>query len=136
SRIEKSNGATTSNARPSSDPCAMPEHLFVYGSLKPGHANAHLLEAIGGTWQAATMRGHMRNEGWGAGLGYPALMLDESGPAVSGFVFSSETLADHWAALDEFEGGDYARVNASALLDDGRTIATWVYVAASGSGDQ
>jgi gamma-glutamylcyclotransferase (GGCT)/AIG2-like uncharacterized protein YtfP len=112
----------------------MLEHLFVYGSLQPGHANAHLLEAIGGTWQAATMRGRMRNEGWGAGLGYPALTLDESGAAVSGFVFSSQRLADHWPALDEFEGSDYARVRATASLEDGSVITAFVYVGAADGG--
>ena len=105
------------------------EHLFVYGTLKPGHANAHLLEAIGGTWQAATVRGTLRPAGWAAAQGYPALTLDERGAEVRGFVFSSDRLAQHWERLDAFEGEDYERVQAQAKLDDGRTIEAWIYTA-------
>ena len=104
------------------------EHLFVYGSLKPGHENAHLLEAIGGTWRAASVRGAMRPTGWGAGMGYPALTLDDDGSEVRGFVFSSERLAEHWARLDEFEGSDYRRVATLVILEDGSRIEAQVYV--------
>jgi len=106
----------------------MIERLFVYGSLKPGHSNAHLLEQIGGSWQAATVVGTLRPEGWGADQAYPALTLDERGMRVSGFVFSSEQLAQHWQRLDEFEGDDYERVLTTATLDDGSTVAAYVYV--------
>jgi gamma-glutamylcyclotransferase (GGCT)/AIG2-like uncharacterized protein YtfP len=102
--------------------------LFVYGSLKPGHANAHLLERIGGTWQSATVVGTLSMVGWAAGEGYPALTLDASGERVSGFVFSSENLPAHWPALDAFEGEDYARVLATATLADGRRVDAYVYV--------
>jgi len=57
----------------------MIQRLFVYGSLQPGHTNAHLLEQIGGTWQAASVVGMLRPEGWGAQQGYPA----PQGPAYS-----------------------------------------------------
>ncbi len=105
-----------------------PEHLFVYGTLKPGHENAHLLEAIGGTWRAASVRGVLRPSGWAAGKGYPALTLADAGEEVRGFVFSSERLAGHWAGLDAFEGSDYRRVAAIATLDDGSRIEAQVYV--------
>ena len=104
------------------------EHLFVYGTLKPGHENAHLLDAIGGTWRPACVVGILRPSGWAAGMGYPALTLDANGGEVRGFVFSSERLADFWVALDEFEGKDYARVMTTATLDDGSSIAAHVYV--------
>src|SRR5215475_4089471 len=100
----------------------MSENLFVYGSLKPGHENAHLLEAIGGTWQAASVRGVMQPTGWGAGMGYPALTLDDHGSDVRGFVFSSERLGKFWKKLDEFEGDEYERVLATVTLDDGESI--------------
>lgn len=106
----------------------MIERLFVYGSLKPGHSNAHLLEQIGGSWQAASVVGTLRPEGWGADQGYPALTLDEGGMRVSGFVFSSEQLAQHWPRLDEFEGDDYERVLTTATVDDGGPITAYVYV--------
>ena len=109
-------------------PPPAPERLFVYGSLKPGHQNAQLLESIGGTWLAASVRGTLRPAGWGAGLGYPALTLDEHGAEVRGFVFTSEGLAQHWERLDEFEGEDYERVAAKVWLDDMSTVEAFVYV--------
>jgi gamma-glutamylcyclotransferase (GGCT)/AIG2-like uncharacterized protein YtfP len=107
----------------------MAEHLFVYGSLKPGHENAHLLEAIGGAWQAASVVGNLLPTGWGAGIGYPALALDARGGEVHGFVFTSRRLAEHWNELDEFEGAEYERVMTTVTLDDGRPVEAYVYVA-------
>jgi gamma-glutamylcyclotransferase (GGCT)/AIG2-like uncharacterized protein YtfP len=107
----------------------MIQRLFVYGSLKPGHANAHLLEAIGGTWLPASVLGTLHPVGWGAGQGYPALMLDENGAEVRGLVFTSEHLAQHWQALDEFEGDDYERVLTTARIESGGTVEAYVYVA-------
>lgn len=43
-------------------------------------------------------------------MGYPGIVLDIHGNEVQGFLFSSESLSDHWAELDEFEGEAYARV--------------------------
>lgn len=106
----------------------MIQRLFVYGTLRPGHANAHLLEEIGGTWQEATIVGTLASEGWAAEAGYPALTLEESGTEIHGFVFNSEHLAQHWERLDEFEGSDYERVVAVVKLDDQRTIEAYVYV--------
>jgi gamma-glutamylcyclotransferase (GGCT)/AIG2-like uncharacterized protein YtfP len=105
------------------------ERLFVYGSLKPGQANAHVLEAIGGAWQAACVTGTLHAQGWGAALGYPALVLDDNGAQVHGLVFTSENLQQHWQSLDEFEGSEYERVLATTQVDDGSTIQAWVYVA-------
>jgi gamma-glutamylcyclotransferase (GGCT)/AIG2-like uncharacterized protein YtfP len=107
----------------------MIQRLFVYGTLKPGHANAHLLEAIGGTWQPASVIGTLLPVGWGADQGYPALMLDENGAEVHGVVFTSERLAQHWQALDEFEGDDYERVLTTARIEGGGTVEAYVYVA-------
>lgn len=107
------------------------QRLFVYGTLAPGRSNSHLLEAIGGTWRPARVRGTLHAEGWGATLGYPALVLDEEGGEVEGSVFSSERLADHWERLDRFEGEAYERVSTEVALDDGSKIKAWVYVLAA-----
>jgi gamma-glutamylcyclotransferase (GGCT)/AIG2-like uncharacterized protein YtfP len=97
----------------------MIQRLFVYGTLKPGHANAHLLETIGGTWQPASVIGTLLPVGWGADQGYPALMPDENGAEVHGLVFTPERLAQHWRALDQFEG-DYERVLTPGIEGGGR----------------
>lgn len=102
-------------------------HLFVYGTLAPGKPNEHVLARIGGSFQPATLRGHLKSEGWGAGMGFPGILPDENGPQVAGFVFTSGNLAAHWAELDEFEGPEYQRVEAWARLEGGKRVRAWVY---------
>jgi gamma-glutamylcyclotransferase (GGCT)/AIG2-like uncharacterized protein YtfP len=60
-------------------------------------------------------------------MGYPGLHLDEQGDEVEGFLFSSENLSAHWAALDEFEGEAYERVLANVKLKDGSTVDAYLY---------
>jgi gamma-glutamylcyclotransferase (GGCT)/AIG2-like uncharacterized protein YtfP len=103
------------------------ERFFVYGTLGPGRPNEHVLTAIGGFWKTATVTGTLRNEGWGAALGYPGIHLDENGSEVEGFLFVSENLSGHWAALDEFEGDAYKRVLAKVKLEDGSMVDAHIY---------
>ena len=105
----------------------MTARLFVYGSLAPGRRNAHVLADVPGTWQAATVRGTLFQEGWGAALGYPGIVLDERGDEVHGLVFSSDDLPTHWNRLDAFEGEGYERVAAIAELEDGTRVEACVY---------
>ena len=53
------------------------EKLFVYGTLGPGGPNEYILNAIGGSWLNATVNGFLREDGWGAAMGYPGIDLDE-----------------------------------------------------------
>lgn len=105
----------------------MNDKLFVYGTLGLGRPNEHVLSDIGGTWETASVRGILKDKGWGAEMGFPGLELDESGKEIEGFVFTSENLADHWASLDEFEGEAYQRVITKVLLKNGRTIYANIY---------
>lgn len=111
----------------------MTERLFVYGTLAPGRLNEHVLAEVPGRWEPATVKGTLRQEGWGAALGYPGIVLDETGSEVRGFVFRSGELAAHWTRLDEFEGEGYVRVLAPATLADGSVVQAYVY-ALRGSG--
>jgi gamma-glutamylcyclotransferase (GGCT)/AIG2-like uncharacterized protein YtfP len=105
----------------------MVERLFVYGTLGPGRPNEHVLKAVRGSWETATVTGTLRQEGWGAAMGYPGIDLDERGGEVEGFLFSSENLSGYWAALDEFEGEAYERVLAKVKLKDGSTVDAYIY---------
>ncbi len=105
----------------------MVERLFVYGTLGPGRSNEHVLGVIGGSWEPASVTGMLRQEGWGAAMGFPGIDLDEQGAEVEGFLFSSENLSSHWAALDEFEGEAYERVLAKVKLKDGSTVDAFIY---------
>ncbi len=101
--------------------------LFVYGTLAPGEANAHFLQAVGGCWQPATVRGVLFPQGIGLTIGYPALRLDASGPLVQGLLFTSPRLANHWSMLDEFEGEGYRRCLTPVRLRGGALLPAWVY---------
>ena len=53
--------------------------LATYGTLAPGRVNHHELAGLKGVWQQGTVRGKLVAAGWGATLGYPALILDPQG---------------------------------------------------------
>lgn len=101
--------------------------LFVYGTLGPGRPNAHVLENIGGEWSEAFVIGRLVDAGWGADAGYPALVIDDAGGRVDGFLFTSESLEEHWPRLDAFEGEEYERVPVSARLLGGQSVEAQVY---------
>ena len=105
----------------------MTHRLFVYGTLAPGRPNEHVLEKIPGEWEPATVRGTLYPEGWGAAAGYPGIVLDSNGSEVSGLLFTSEKLAEHWARLDEFEGEGYERVLTAAKRKDGVMVDAFIY---------
>ena len=116
----------------------MIDRLFVYGTLAPGHPNERVLAQVSGSWEPAVVRGKLLEEGWGAAVGYPGIVLDEQGDEVHGLVFTSRELAAHWARLDAFEGEGYERVLVSAELQDGTRVEAYIYKlsgyeAASGS---
>ncbi|QDY43964.1 gamma-glutamylcyclotransferase family protein [Candidatus Pantoea soli] len=102
------------------------KRLFVYGTLQPGHANAHILEQLGGEWQAGTVRGTYYARGWGAAADFPGIVLDDEAADVRGYLFSSPQLEQHWPMLDEFEAG-YDRVKVTVTTTAGERIAAWIY---------
>jgi gamma-glutamylcyclotransferase (GGCT)/AIG2-like uncharacterized protein YtfP len=102
------------------------ERLFVYGTLQPGHSNAHILENIGGEWLAGSVTGTYYERGWGAAADFPGIVLDKNGPRVKGYLFFSASLAPHWLMLDEFEEG-YDRIEVDVDTIDGQRLTAWVY---------
>jgi len=102
--------------------------LFVYGTLAPGRPNENVLKNIGGTWEEASVTGILHEKGWGAAMGYPAIVLDESGDDVEGLLFRSEYIALHWHELDEFEGEAYKRVVAKVKLKNKSIEEAYIYV--------
>ena len=107
----------------------MTDRLFVYGTLAPGRPNEHVLAGLGGTWEPAYVTGRLWEDGWGAALGYPGIVLDDDGgDRVDGWVFTAAGLERDWARLDEFEGEGYERVLTRATLVDGGVVDAHVYV--------
>ena len=69
-----------------------------------------MMAGMEGTWRKAVLRGSLRNEGWGAGQGFPGFLWDGSNTPVAAQVFSSRDLPQHWQRLDDFEGAEYQRI--------------------------
>lgn len=103
------------------------DRIFIYGTLAPGKPNEHVMADIPGEWEPAKVRGHLREEGWGAALGYPGIILDPEEGEVQGLLFSSSELGKHWDRLDEFEGEGYERVLTRAVTPDGRKFDAYIY---------
>ena len=101
--------------------------LATYGSLAPGRPNHHQLDGLEGRWLTGHVNGMLLDAGWGAGLGYPALILDPDGSAIKVDVFESVDLLAHWARLDAFEGPGYQRVVTAVRTSTGDVEAS-IYV--------
>ncbi|WP_035855958.1 gamma-glutamylcyclotransferase family protein [Cryptosporangium arvum] len=114
----------------------MTHALFVYGTLAPGEPNAHVLADVPGTWEPASVTGHLRPDGWGAALGFPGIVLDANGPEVPGLLFRSPVLGDLWDRLDAFEGDGYDRVLTTARRPDGQVEDTYIYTLAPNQRDR
>ncbi|MBA3668017.1 MAG: gamma-glutamylcyclotransferase [Sphingomonas sp.] len=85
------------------------ERLAVFGSLRPGACNFHLLKPLGGIWFTGWVSGILEQRGWAAAQGYPGIRL-MSGQKVNVDLLCSHSLPKFWPKLDEFEGSDYRRV--------------------------
>ncbi|WP_241575632.1 gamma-glutamylcyclotransferase family protein [Rosenbergiella nectarea] len=74
-----------------------------------------------------SVEGTLEQKGWGAEMGYPGIVLDNSGNRVSGFLFSSENLANNWKILDDFEGEEYERVPVDVITEQGDKVLSSIY---------
>ena len=110
----------------------MIQHLFVYGTLGPGRPNEHVLTAIGGTWEEASVNGYLKPLGWGAEMGYPGIVLDDSGDEIKGHIFFSDKLDDYWDELDNFEGEEYKRVLINVKTKDNMAVEAYIYMLREG----
>lgn len=102
--------------------------LAVYGTLAPGRTNHNQVSMLRGHWTKGFVRGRLHAEGWGAALGYPALVLG-AGEEVAVDLLDSADLPDHWPRLDAFEGDGYERVITEVMTANGPVLAN-IYVLA------
>jgi gamma-glutamylcyclotransferase (GGCT)/AIG2-like uncharacterized protein YtfP len=110
------------------------EHrLATYGSLAPGRANHEQLDGLTGRWFDGHVRGTLKEQGWGAALGYQGIVLDEHGDDVEVQVFECSDLVGRWPLLDEFEGPGYERVIAVVRTSTGDVEASIYALAVSRS---
>ena len=106
----------------------MIDSLFVYGTLCPGEINERILSTVGGIWQRASVKGYLHGRGWGKTMGYPAVVLDERGELINGYLFTSKRLVDHWPRLDAFEGKAYRRAVAQVRTEADKWLTAHIYV--------
>ena len=104
--------------------------LAVYGTLRPGQPNHHVLAEIPGRWFEGHVHGRLIAEGWGAALGSPGLVLDHAAPAVQVWVLESADLPRHWSSLDGFEGPGYSRTEVTVQVDNAE-LSAFIYVLTS-----
>ena len=109
------------------------QRLFVYGTLAPGRVNHGVLKDIPGSWQAATLRGILFEEGWGAAMDCPGIVPSADGDEVEGFVFSSGHLEAHWPMLDAFEGDSYQRISVTIRVNGTHDVEAYVYALKRGT---
>jgi gamma-glutamylcyclotransferase (GGCT)/AIG2-like uncharacterized protein YtfP len=104
--------------------------LATYGSLAPGRQNHGQLTDLPGRWIVGHVRGSLIEAGWGAELGFPALVLDPDGTPIEVSIFESEALVHHWQRLDAFEGPGYRRLTVDVSTPEGVLPAS-IYVLAN-----
>ena len=106
------------------------ERLFIYGSLAPDCPNHHIVAHIEGQWLPGTVEGHLVQQGWGAAMGFPGIIISDlikPREAVKGMMLESSQLSENWAMLDDFEGEQYERVIVPVKLDNGKTENAYIY---------
>ncbi|MEV6965909.1 gamma-glutamylcyclotransferase [Hamadaea sp. NPDC051192] len=109
--------------------------LATYGTLAPGRQNHHQLDGLDGRWFRGEVYGRFVDAGWGASLGFPAIVLDPGGTAVDVHVFESADLPAHWPRLDDFEGPSYQRVTVNVRTPAGVVQASIYALRATGRDD-
>jgi gamma-glutamylcyclotransferase (GGCT)/AIG2-like uncharacterized protein YtfP len=84
--------------------------LAIYGTLAPGKPNHHVVQPLGGEWCDGFVEGDMLDVGWGAAMGYRALLPRLGGESVPVKLLTAPRLGTAWEELDRFEGPDYERL--------------------------
>jgi gamma-glutamylcyclotransferase (GGCT)/AIG2-like uncharacterized protein YtfP len=84
--------------------------LAIYGTLAPGKPNHHIVQPLGGKWRDGFVEGDLLAFGWGAAMGYPALLPRLGGESVPVNLLTTPHLETAWEQLDRFEGPDYERL--------------------------
>lgn len=103
--------------------------LIIYGSLAPGESNHSVMAPIKGDWQKATIKGKLREGGWGSSLGYNGFISvnSEEAETINCYVLFSEDLPSNWDYLDEFEGDGYQRIQTEYELENGKKGIGFIY---------
>lgn len=97
--------------------------MFVYGTLRQGHAARSLIADHIASAVPATVRGRI----YALPAGYPGLVEGDSAVVV-GEMLQLVDLAAALALLDAYEGEEFRRVLTQVTTDDGVEHWAWCYV--------
>jgi gamma-glutamylcyclotransferase (GGCT)/AIG2-like uncharacterized protein YtfP len=111
----------------------MADRLFVYGTLRPGHAPSEIAHVVDQLTLIGEGTVHARLLDLGA---YPGIILDEAAPDVPGVILSLPPDPAILAQLDAYEGfypnapeiSLFRRVLTTVTLTNKSTLICWVYV--------
>ena len=106
-------------------PVGLVDRLFVYGSLRTGHAGRELVESHVSDWTPATVRGAL----FAFASGFPGVVLQPEGGIVMGELLWLRDLTVCLPVLDDYEGSDYRRELVQVEHVGGPSWA-WIYVLA------
>lgn len=106
-------------------------HLFVYGTLKRGQRNHHLIEHLVDDIQPAKTRGILYHLPYG----FPAVFQSDKN-WVYGELFNLSDIKGSLAITDHLEGysankprgSHYIRIQQQVVLKDGNCQIAWIYI--------
>ncbi|PBJ04981.1 gamma-glutamylcyclotransferase family protein [Flavobacterium sp. ACN6] len=103
--------------------------LIIYGSLAPGESNHSVMDPIKGEWKKASIKGKLKEGGWGSSLGYNGFISvnPDEAETINCYVLFSNDLTENWDYLDEFEGDGYIRIQAEYELESGQKGIGFIY---------
>lgn len=106
--------------------------LCVYGRMRPGGPDAHVLAPFGGDWTRGDFPGFLQNGAVCSLDVCPGLAWAPDGPLNPGHILTSDQLPARWSDIDSSEGGNYVRLLTPVHTEAGDIVAN-VYVSADAS---
>lgn len=106
----------------------MPNNLFIYGTLKPGEANEHILQPVEEKFVKATLKGYTFDTEWEKSFGYPGITKGNVKDKINSYLFSSDNLSKYWDDLDAFETHAYKRIKVQVHLTNNTIAIAFVYI--------
>ena len=98
------------NPAPGSEvPPASGSRLAVYGEMRRGGAEHHVVSTVGGTWRAGVVKGWLVTLDWGPAEGIEGIIVHPDGNPIEVDVVDSDRLDRAWKGIERFLGPGYRR---------------------------
>ncbi|WP_018633247.1 hypothetical protein [Neomegalonema perideroedes] len=104
------------------------QRLAVYVTRHTARFDNHILGRFAGQWGVATLRGRLAPATpWAAPFGFPAVVWDPAGDAVTVSVLRAQGITAQWSMLDAFAEIGFLRTLAPCELASGEIVVANVY---------